>query len=66
MNWLLNNSYYLELEPLESAGAQPYSSLGILYIASFLREKGEYDVEVFDSTFADGLPAYEATVQRVY
>lgn len=63
MDLLLCNSYFLVNDPIPGARGQPYAPLGILYLASYLRQFREYDVGVFDATFADGLLAFERTLQ---
>ena len=50
---------------LEGAWAQPYPSLGILYIASFLREVEDWQIGVFDATFADGEAAFKKTLKKL-
>lgn len=52
MDLLLTHGYFLHEDPKELQIMKPYVPLGILYISSHLRAKG-FDVEVFDSTFAE-------------
>jgi anaerobic magnesium-protoporphyrin IX monomethyl ester cyclase len=52
MDLLLTHGYFLHDDPKELQIMRPYVPLGILYISSHLRAKG-FDVEVFDSTFAE-------------
>lgn len=65
MDILLCNSYYLCYEKIPGASGQPYAPLGILYLAAYLKQFGEFQVEMFDTTFADGVPAFESTLQRL-
>jgi radical SAM superfamily enzyme YgiQ (UPF0313 family) len=64
MDLLLSNSYYMAYEPMEGARGQPYPSLGILYLAAYLREKKEWETDIFDATFSKGLDDFEKTLQR--
>ena len=65
MDLLLCSSYYLAHEPMLGARGQPYAPLGILYLAAYLRHYEDLKVGVFDATFADGIPAFERTLQRL-
>ncbi len=47
---LLTHGYFLEEDEKEREIMKPYPTLGLLYISSFLRQKG-FDVEIFDTTF---------------
>ncbi|TAM84419.1 MAG: B12-binding domain-containing radical SAM protein [Acidobacteria bacterium] len=51
MDLLLTHGYFLEEDAKEQAIMKPYVPLGILYLASHLRSRN-FDVEVFDTTFA--------------
>lgn len=62
---LLCSSYYIAYEPMKGAREQPYAPLGILYLASYLREKSNFSVGVFDATFSDGIPAFEKVLQQM-
>lgn len=48
---LLTHGYFLQEDPKEMLIRKPYAPLGLLYVCSYLRERG-FDVEVFDSTFS--------------
>lgn len=52
MDLLLTHGYFLYEDPKELRIMKPYVPLGLLYISSHLRTKG-WDVEVFDTTFAN-------------
>jgi radical SAM superfamily enzyme YgiQ (UPF0313 family) len=47
---LLTHGYFLSEDPAEAAVMKPYPPLGLLYITSFLKNRG-FDVEVLDTTF---------------
>lgn len=47
---LLCHPVFLSLSPEEQASASPYFPLGLLYLASYVRENG-HDVAIFDGTF---------------
>src|SRR5471030_857178 len=49
---LLTHGYFLYEDPKELQIMKPYAPLGLLYLCSHLRAKG-YEVEVFDTTFAE-------------
>ena len=49
---LLTHGYFLFEDEKEMQIMRPYPTLGILYISAYLRRAG-FDVEIFDSTFAD-------------
>jgi anaerobic magnesium-protoporphyrin IX monomethyl ester cyclase len=51
MDLLLTHGYFLEEDAKERSIMKPYVPLGILYLASHLRSRN-FDVEVFDTTFA--------------
>lgn len=48
---LLTHGYFLAEDEKEREIMKPYPTLGLLYISSFLRQQG-FDVEIFDTTFA--------------
>ncbi len=50
MDILLTHGYFLSQDPAEQRIMKPYPTLGILYISSYLKQKG-FAVQVFDSTF---------------
>jgi len=62
---LLCTSYFLAYEAMPGARGQPYVSLGVLYLAAYLRRSDCRRVEVFDATFADGLAAFESALDRL-
>lgn len=49
---LLCHPVFLSLSPEEQASASPYFPLGLLYLASYVRENG-HEVAIFDGTFED-------------
>jgi len=49
---LLTHGYFLSEDEKEREIMKPYPTLGLLYLSSYLRQKG-FDVEMFDTTFAD-------------
>jgi len=51
---LLTHGYFLSEDPKEREIMKPYPTLGLLYVAGFLRRAG-ITVEVFDTTFASRL-----------
>jgi anaerobic magnesium-protoporphyrin IX monomethyl ester cyclase len=51
MDLLLTHGYFLYEDAKELQIMKPYPPLGILYICSYLQQKG-FEVEVFDSTFS--------------
>ncbi|MCB9456635.1 MAG: B12-binding domain-containing radical SAM protein [Anaerolineaceae bacterium] len=51
MDILLAHAYFLYEDPHELKIMKPYPPLGILYVASYLKQQG-FAVEVFDSTFS--------------
>lgn len=50
---LLAHPMFLALSPDEQAASSPYFPLGILYLASWVRENG-HDVAIYDGTFEPG------------
>lgn len=61
---LLCNSYYLVYETMGGARGQPYPSLGILYLAAYLKQKGPWDIAIFDATFSKGLEEFSTILER--
>ncbi len=59
MDILLTHGYFLYEDPREREVMKPYPPLGILYISSYLKQRG-FAVNVFDTTFSsyDDLRAY--------
>jgi anaerobic magnesium-protoporphyrin IX monomethyl ester cyclase len=49
---LLTHGYFLHQDPKEVEIMKPYPPLGLLYVSAYLKRQG-FDVEVWDSTFAD-------------
>ena len=49
---LLTHGYFLYEDEKEIQIMRPYPTLGLLYISAYLRRAG-FDVEIFDSTFAN-------------
>src|SRR4051812_31161286 len=47
---LLTHGYFLSEDEKEREIMKPYPTLGLLYLSSYLRQKG-FDVEMFDTTF---------------
>ena len=60
---LLAHPLFLALSPAEQASSSPYFPLGILYLASYVREAG-HQVAVFDGTFEPGYEAFDAALDR--
>lgn len=50
MDLLLTHGYFLFEDPKEVRIMKPYAPLGLLYLSSYLRNKG-FDVEIYDTTF---------------
>ena len=48
---LLTHGYFLSEDEKERQIMKPYPTLGLLYLSAYLRARG-FDVELFDSTFA--------------
>src|SRR5688500_3351543 len=59
MDILLTHGYFISLDAHEQKVMKPYPPLGILYLSSYLKQRG-FDVSVFDTTFStmDELKAY--------
>jgi radical SAM superfamily enzyme YgiQ (UPF0313 family) len=49
---LLTHGYFLADDEKEREIMKPYPTLGLLYLSSYLRRAG-FDVEIFDTTFAE-------------
>jgi anaerobic magnesium-protoporphyrin IX monomethyl ester cyclase len=49
---LLTHGYFIDEDPKEQAVMKPYPTLGLLYVAAYLRRAG-VGVEVFDTTFSN-------------
>lgn len=62
MDILLTHAYFLCDDSHEQQIMKPYPPLGLLYISSYLKEKG-FDVAVFDATFED-MSAFEQYVLK--
>ena len=60
---LLANPLFLNQDEAEREMMTPYFPLGLLYLASYLRERG-FSVEIFDGTFAEGQAAFVETLDR--
>jgi anaerobic magnesium-protoporphyrin IX monomethyl ester cyclase len=50
MDLLLTHGYFLREDPKELQIMKPYAPMGLLYLSSYLRERG-FGVEIYDSTF---------------
>ncbi len=60
---LLAHPLFLSKSPAEQASASPYFPLGILYLASYVREHG-HDVAVFDGTFQTDESAFDEALEN--
>jgi len=60
---LLANPLFLDQDEAERELMTPYFPLGLLYLASYLRER-DFSVDVFDGTFADGETAFADALRR--
>lgn len=60
---LLANAYSMSVDPNERRFKKPYPPLGMLYVASFLRENG-LDVKVYDGTFQSGRESYRELIKK--
>ena len=49
---LLTHGYFLSEDEKQRQIMKPYPTLGLLYVSACLRRRG-FDVELFDTTFAD-------------
>ena len=55
---VLTHGYFLFEDEKEVQIMRPYPTLGLLYISAFLRRAG-FDVEIFDTTFAERRELFE-------
>jgi anaerobic magnesium-protoporphyrin IX monomethyl ester cyclase len=55
---LLTHGYFLFEDEKEMQIMRPYPTLGLLYVSAFLRRAG-FDVEIFDTTFAQRQQLFE-------
>src|SRR5271170_1901963 len=55
---LLTHGYFLFEDEKEMQIMRPYPTLGLLYVSAYLRRAG-FDVEIFDSTFAQRRQLFE-------
>ena len=55
---LLSHGYFLFEDEKEMQIMRPYPTLGLLYLSSYLRRAG-FDVEIFDTTFANRLELFD-------
>lgn len=62
MDILLSHGYFIAEDAHEQQIMKPYPTLGLLYISSYLKQRG-FDVALFDSTFED-LASFAAYVQE--
>ena len=60
---LLAHPLFLSRNTSETEAASPYFPLGLLYLASYVREHG-HDVAVFDATFETDERAFGATLRK--
>ncbi len=60
---LLAHPVFLAHDDVEREAASPYFPLGLLYLASYVREQG-HDVSIFDGTFATGEDAFIAHLEE--
>jgi radical SAM superfamily enzyme YgiQ (UPF0313 family) len=60
---LLANPLFLNQNETERELMTPYFPLGLLYLASYLRER-DFSVEVFDGTFAEGETAFLEALEQ--
>jgi radical SAM superfamily enzyme YgiQ (UPF0313 family) len=59
---LLTHGYFLFEDEKEIQIMRPYPTLGLLYISAYLR-RGGFDVEIFDSTFAQRQQLFDRLAQ---
>src|SRR5215471_2238846 len=50
MRLLLTHGFFLDEDIKEQQVMKPYAPLGLLYLSSYLRQRG-FEVEIYDSTF---------------
>jgi len=60
---LLANPLFLNQDEAERELMTPYFPLGLLYLASYLRERG-FSVDIFDGTFAEDEDAFLEALER--
>jgi radical SAM superfamily enzyme YgiQ (UPF0313 family) len=60
---LLANPLFLAQNEAERELMSPYFPLGLLYLASYVRERG-FSVEIFDGTFAKDESAFAGALRR--
>jgi anaerobic magnesium-protoporphyrin IX monomethyl ester cyclase len=61
---LLGHSNYLSQDPKQQQKTKPYSPLSTLLAAALLRREG-HAVALFDATFEEGVPAFEARLDAL-
>ena len=59
---LLTHGYFLFEDEKEMQIMRPYPTLGLLYVSAYLRREG-FDVEIFDSTFAQRQQLFDRLAQ---
>ena len=60
---LLAHPVFLAHDEAEREASSPYFPLGLLYLASYVRERG-HDVSIFDGTFAAGEDAFVSHLEQ--
>lgn len=60
---VLAHPVFLAHDDAEREAASPYFPLGLLYLASYVRERG-HEVSIFDGTFATGEDAFVAHLEE--
>ncbi len=61
---LLAHPLFLAQSPDEQAASSPYFPLGLLYLASWVRDSG-HQVSIFDGTFEDGPEAFGRSLEEI-
>src|SRR5690242_11588357 len=61
---VLVNPLFISKDPVEERIMTPYFPLGLMYLASVLRERS-YQVEIFDCAFRQDFDEFEAYIKRV-